>query len=106
MNNLVLLLHFDEAAGSTTIKDSSSNAATFTCTTCPTFGTSGRFGNAMENKSGSTIDLQTPDAAWNRLTGSITISAWINLYQFYSADSYILEKGLNDDDNYSFFIYH
>ncbi len=88
-SNLVAAYAFDESSG-TTAADASGHNVTGTLVNGPTW-TGGRFGNAVLT-SGATdyVDIGNPTAL--RLTGSMTVSAWINSSAYPGDDAAIVSK--------------
>jgi len=77
MSGNVLLLHLDESSG--TLFDSSGNGNDATCSGngCPTYGSSGKFGNSLSfSTSGQDDFLSVSDSSDLDITGDIAIEAW------------------------------
>ncbi|MCC7443130.1 MAG: LamG domain-containing protein [Bdellovibrionales bacterium] len=107
-----LLLRFEESSGATTFVDSSGAAHDGTCAgaACPRAGVVGRVGSGGRFDGTNTV-VTIPDHADLRMTGDMSFSAWVdwrNGDPAFGANefSYILEKGVNDNDNYGFLFYN
>src|SRR5262249_22539425 len=82
--NALVYLKLDETGG-TVVSDSSGNGLNGTTVNGPIFVT-GKKGNAIKlNGSSQAIDLGNPGAL--QLTGSMTVSAWINSSSFPADDA-------------------
>jgi glucose/arabinose dehydrogenase len=80
---------FDEVSG-TTAADASGNGIVGTLTNGPTF-TAGKYGNAVAlDGVNDFVNLGNPTAL--QLTGSMTVSAWININAFSPDDAAIVSK--------------
>ena len=80
---------FNETSGTTTV-DFTGHGLTGTLTNGPVFAT-GEYGNAVKlNGVNQFVDLGNPTAL--QLTGSITVSAWINSSAFPTDDAVIVSK--------------
>ena len=81
---------FNESAG-TTASDASGHGLTGTLVNGPTFTTAGQYGNAVAlDGINDYVNLGNPTAL--QLTGSMTISAWINSSSFPVDDAAIVSK--------------
>ena len=86
------------ASSGTSAIDSSGNGLTGTLANGPTWAT-GRYGNAiLLDGSNEYVDLSNPQAL--RLTGSMTISAWINSSFFPPDDAAIVSRKNNGTIGY------
>jgi hypothetical protein len=112
MSDLVLLYHFNDDAGSTTLIDSSENlkadgtAMMTSCgaTECPLLNYRGRIGRGVEFD-GSNDYMTIADDPTNRIDGDMSISLWMKVDN--NDFNYIIEKGNSDAcDNYAFLIYN
>ena len=113
MSDLVLLYHFNEDAGSTSLTDASGNLTTLsremnaTCNSaggeCPLLNYRGRVGRGAAFD-GANDYLTIADDPANRVSGDMTFAAWIKIGN--ANFNYFLEKGGADGcDNYAFFSY-
>ena len=81
---------FNEVSGTTTA-DASANGITGTLVNGPTFTTAGQYGNAVAlDGINDYVNLGNPTAL--QLTGSMTVSAWINASSFPVDDAAIVSK--------------
>ena len=81
---------FNESTG-TTASDASGHGLTGTLVNGPTFTTAGNYGNAVAlDGVNDFVDLGNPTAL--QLTGSMTVSAWINSSAFPADDAAIVSK--------------
>jgi hypothetical protein len=69
--------------------------------TCPSWSNSGKFGKALSFDGGDYLVVSHDTSLV--MTQDMTISAWINKNDT-SGSEMIVEKGLNDDDNYAFYV--
>ena len=95
----VLLLHFDESAGSTAFDDMSGygNDASCASEACPTAGVEGRYRSALEFD-GSTDYLSIPDSPSLRPRQEMAISVWI-YPRAWNGNNRIVTKGTSDNEN-------
>jgi hypothetical protein len=110
MSGLMLLFHFNEATGTSSLVDGSGNLKSDTTAMvaacsgaqCPALNNRGRIGRGAVFNGYN--DLVIADDPANRIDGDFAISAWIN-NDVVSGYRYIIEKGNNDAcDNYALLI--
>jgi hypothetical protein len=94
---LVAAYAFDEGSG-TTVSDASGHGLTGTIVGAATWTTSAKYGKALSfNGTTSYVDLGNPTAL--RLTGSMTLSAWVNAAANPADDGQIIAKS-NDNSGW------
>jgi len=95
---LVLLMHLDDGSGATSFEDSSDEGNDATCTDCPTWHSSGKFGGAFDfDGTNDNLNLGNPESL--RLTDDFTFTAWIN-WDTNAAPTNVIFASGNSDTHY------